>query len=76
MHYLITRIASLVLAFGFFISCSTLSPSSDKNSELSDNLTEAQLKQRIDSLDKQIASEKNNPGLLYQKGFFLTEQKK
>lgn len=72
MNHFITRIASFVLAFGFFISCSTLS-TSNNDSDPSDDLSAAQLQQRIDSVDKQIAEGPNNPGLFYQKGFYLTE---
>lgn len=70
MIHFSTRIASLVLAFGFFIGCSTLQ-SSNSNSEK--DFSTKQLQQRIDSLDQQIKSGNTNPDLYYQKGKFLTE---
>lgn len=70
MIHLSTRIASLVLAFGFFIGCSTLQSS---NSNSPQDLSAEQLQQKIDSLDQQIDSGNTNPDLFYKKGKFLTE---
>lgn len=70
MIHLSTRIASLALAFGFFIGCSTLQ---SPNSNSPQTLSTKQLQQRIDSLDQQIESGNTNPDLYYQKGKFLTE---
>lgn len=71
MIHSFTRIASFVLAFGFFISCSSLQ-SSTENSD-SPTLSERQLKQQIDSLDKQISSNPNSADLHYQRGSLLTK---
>ncbi len=70
MIHIPTRIASLVLAFGFFIGCSTLQSS---NSNAPQDLSAKELQQRIDSLDQQIDSGEVTPDLLFQKGKFLTE---
>lgn len=72
-HY--TRMASLVLAFGFFFGCSSTEPTSGGiSSESSENLSEAQLKQRISDLDKQLQSDQYNPALHYHKGALLIKQ--
>lgn len=67
-----TRIASFMLAFGFFISCSTLQ-SSNPTSSSSKTLTEKQIKQEISSLDSKITKTSNQPELYFQKGKLLTE---
>ncbi len=67
-----TRIASFVLAFGFFISCSTIQ-SSTQNSSSSDNLSEKQIQQQINTLDKNIASNPEQADLYFQKGKLLTQ---
>lgn len=53
MIHPITRIASFVLAFGFFISCTTLS-TSEPPITVPDNLSEDQLQQHIDSLAEEV----------------------
>ncbi len=68
----LTRIASLVLAFGFFISCSSLQ-SSTKQTNTASNLSEKQLREQIDSVDKQLQDNQQSPDLLYQKGNLLTK---
>jgi predicted Zn-dependent protease len=72
MIHLFTRIASLTLAFGFFISCSTLQ-SSDQDNQASRDLSEKEIQQQLDSLNAEIDSGKNVPNLYYQKGFLLTK---
>lgn len=71
MYNRFTRIASLVLAFGFFISCSSLQPSTQKTSSTS-NLSEKQLRKKIDSVDQQLKNNQPSPKLLYRKGDLLT----
>ena len=71
IHYY-TRIASFVLAFGFFISCSTLQ-SSNQESATSENLSEQQIQQQIKSLDKDISSNPNQADLYLKKGKLLTK---
>ncbi|PAU95853.1 hypothetical protein CK503_02000 [Aliifodinibius salipaludis] len=67
-----TRIASIVLAFGFFISCSTLQ-SSTQESATSENLSEQQIQQQINSLEKDISSNPGQADLYFQKGKLLTK---
>jgi len=68
----LTRIASLVLAFGFFISCSTTQP--NLNSQASSQpLSESQLRDRISSVDEKLESDTQNAELYYQKGELLTQ---
>lgn len=67
-----TRIASLVLAFGFFISCSTLQ-STNQEKQTARELSEKQIEQRLDSLSKQINSDHQEPDLFYEKGSLLTK---
>ncbi|MDZ7660698.1 tetratricopeptide repeat protein [Fodinibius sp.] len=71
IHYY-TRIASLVLAFGFFISCSTLQPSNQESANAA-NLSEQQIQQQIKSLDKDISSNPEQADLYFQKGKLLTQ---
>jgi len=69
----ITRIASLVLAFGFFISsCSSLQ-SSQKAFNPSADLTKQELQQQVTSVNKQIKEEGPTQGLLFTKGNLLTK---
>jgi len=68
-----TRIASLVLAFGLFISCSTLSLQKKDTTKNPDELSENLIRQRLDSLDKQIDQGTQDPALFYQKALLLTE---
>lgn len=70
MIHLITRMTSSLLVFGFFISCSTLSPTSE-HSNPSDDLTQTELQQEIDSLNQQIKEGDGTADLLYKKGIFL-----
>lgn len=66
----LTRIASFVLAFGFFIGCST----TQNTNQISTDLTEKEIRQKLNSLDEQINTGKNNkPDLYYQKGSLLTK---
>lgn len=71
IHYY-TRIASFVLAFGFFISCTTLQ-SSPQESATSNNLSEQQIRQQIKSLDKSISSNPEQADLYFKKGKLLTK---
>lgn len=72
MIHSITRITSFMLVFGFFISCSTLS-NTNKNKRNSKELTEAQLQQKIDSLNALLDSQKGTPDQFYNKGLYLTQ---
>lgn len=67
-----TRIASLVLAFGFFISCSTLQSPNQENRTARD-LSEQQIEQRLDSLSEQINTDDQKPDLYYEQGSLLTK---
>ena len=67
-----TRIASLVLAFGFFISCSTLQ-SSTQQSATTEKLSEQQIQQQIRSLDENISSNPEKADLYFKKGKLLTK---
>ncbi len=71
IHYY-TRIASLVLAFGFFISCSTLQ-SSTQESAATEDLSEQQILQQIRSLDENISSNPEKADLYFKKGKLLTK---
>jgi predicted Zn-dependent protease len=71
IHYY-TRIASFVLAFGFFISCSTLEPS-NQESATSENLSEQQIQQQIETLDQDISNNPDQADLYFQKGKLLTK---
>lgn len=73
MSHLFTRIASLVLAFGLFISCSTLLPNKSKSHNSNKDLSETQIQKQLDSLDQQISSGNDSPDLYYQKGRLLIE---
>ncbi|SMO74637.1 tetratricopeptide repeat protein [Fodinibius sediminis] len=67
-----TRMASLVLAFGFFFGCSVSKNTFDKApTAASDKLSEAQLEQRISAIDKQLESAPANSALYYEKGSLL-----
>lgn len=72
MNYPFTRIASLVLAFGFFISCNTLQSSQQAQTD-SQPLSETQLEQKIDSLNQRISAGDSTAELLYQKGYYLSK---
>ncbi|WP_138429118.1 tetratricopeptide repeat protein [Fodinibius saliphilus] len=65
MIHSFTRIASLVLAFGLFISCTTLHSSS--NSGNNSDLTTTELKQNIASIDDKLSADSSS-SLLFQKG--------
>jgi predicted Zn-dependent protease len=75
MHYLITRIASFMLAFGLFIGCSTLLPSKKTAPPADHTLTREELQSELDRLDSALArsSEDLNPDLFYRKGYVLGE---
>jgi len=70
MNYSFTRIASLVLAFGLFISCNTFQSTSNPNN--AEELTPSQLRDRIASIDQKLATD-STANLLYQKGHYLTK---
>lgn len=72
MIHHITRIASFVLAFGFFISCSTLQ-SSTQDSAASATPSEQQIRQQIKSLDENISSNPEQADLYFRKGKLLTK---
>lgn len=69
-----TRIASLVLAFGFFFGCSTLknTPDLPANPSATDQLSEAQFEQYLAGINQKIADNRQSPVLYYQKGALLT----
>lgn len=70
MNYSITRIASVVLAFGFFFGCTLLQKSSTSQSD-SDKHSQKQLRQQINQLDKQLSGSDSTASMLYQKGKLL-----
>jgi tetratricopeptide (TPR) repeat protein len=72
MNSYFTRIASLVLAFGFFISCSVLQ-SSQSEPQSPRNLSEQQIRQKIDSLNSKITSGSTSASLYYQKATLHTK---
>ncbi|MEL7835059.1 tetratricopeptide repeat protein [Fodinibius sp. Rm-B-1B1-1] len=61
-----------MLAFGFFISCSTLQ-SSNPQSASNKTLTEKELKQEVSSLESRISEAPDQPDLHFEKGKLLTE---
>ncbi|WP_372635889.1 tetratricopeptide repeat protein [Fodinibius sp.] len=64
-----TRIASLVLAFGFFFGCSGTKNSTDDTTDLSSgDSAEARLEQRVSAIDQQLQSDPYNPSLYFEKG--------
>jgi len=71
IHYF-TRIASLVLAFGFFISCSVLN-SSHSGIKPSDKLSETEIQQKLNSINDELSSDSSNADLYYKKGVLLTD---
>ena len=68
----LTRIASLVLAFGFFISCSTLQPNqqAEKSTE---ELSTSELRSNVAAIDEKLENSNQNPELYYRKGELLTK---
>lgn len=72
MIHFYTRIASFLLAFGFFISCSTLQSSNHSN-DAPDELPQQQLSGQITLLEQKIDSSPDNPDLHFQKGKLLTK---
>lgn len=70
MNHSFTRIASAMLAFGFFISCSVLQ-SSQQKAKPSKDLSKQQIQQKIDSLDQQIDSGDTTAALFHRKGSLL-----
>lgn len=59
------------IAFGFFISCSVISP--DKTNNPDEELSQRQLEERIQEIDEQIESNDPNPNLLFSKGELLSK---
>lgn len=74
MQITITRIVIPIIGitFGFFIGCSTLSPSS-QTTVPPDELTKQELSAEIASADKQIEAGQANADLYYHKGYLLTQ---
>jgi tetratricopeptide (TPR) repeat protein len=68
-----TRIASLVLAFGFFISCSTLEPNQQTTPSTDKSLTESEIHNQLDSVDEQLKNDADDAELFYRKGELLTK---
>lgn len=66
----VTRMASLVLAFGFFIGCSALSPDNTKSADGSE-LNKQQLEQRIETIEERLEEDSSNPQLHLEKGSLL-----
>lgn len=69
----ITRMAIPIyfgIAFGFFISCTVLSPDKTTNTE---ELSQQQLEQRIERIEEQIESDQSNPNLLFNKATLLNK---
>ena len=74
MTNLFTRIAGLVLAFGFFFGCSVLNKSSNKQTtDSSSALSETQIKKQVSDLEEKLDSTPENTSLLLQKGSLLTK---
>ncbi|MDX1671666.1 MAG: tetratricopeptide repeat protein [Balneolaceae bacterium] len=71
MQHSITRIASLVLAFGFFIGCSVL-PFNNRPADTA-SLDYQQLQERLTTLNRQLSASPNNADLYHQKGNVLHE---
>lgn len=71
MSHYFTRTASLVLAFGFFISCTSLQ-SSNQYSDSTNELSKQEINNRLTDLDNEIASNPEQADLYYQKGKLLT----
>jgi len=74
MQITFTRIVVPIMgiAFGFFIGCSTLSPSSQKPVQ-PDELSKQELKVEINSANQQISSGKADADLYYHKGYLLSQ---
>ncbi len=69
----ITRMAIPIyfgIAFGFFISCSVLSPDKTTNTE---ELSQKQLEQHIEKIEEEIEDDQTNPNLLFNKGKLLNK---
>ncbi|NGP75890.1 tetratricopeptide repeat protein [Balneolaceae bacterium YR4-1] len=62
----------LGITFGFFIGCSTLSPSTQKPVN-PDDLSKQELRVEINSIDQQISSGSADADLYYQKGYLLSQ---
>lgn len=67
-----TRIASLVLAFGFFFGCSTFS-SSTNDADKEDNLSPREQQERIEEIDQELQSETGNTNLLIEQITLLSD---
>ncbi|MGK7369629.1 MAG: tetratricopeptide repeat protein [Candidatus Halalkalibacterium sp. M3_1C_030] len=74
MHITFTRIVIplLGIAFGFFIGCSTLSPSSQKTVQ-PDELSKQELRVEINSANKKITAGQADADLYYHKGYLLSQ---
>lgn len=70
MNYSFTRMASVILAFGFFFGCTVLQQSSNPQTD-SDKLSKKQLRQKIKKLDNRLSRSDSTASLLYQKGELL-----
>lgn len=74
MNITFTRMVILFMGitFGFFIGCSTLSPSSQKNVN-PDELSTQELRVEINSINQRISSNQDDADLYYQKGYLLSQ---
>ncbi len=70
MNHSFARIASLVLAFGLFISCNTFQSTS--NSKNTQELTTSQLRDKITAVNQELSAD-STANLLFQKGHYLTK---
>lgn len=70
MSYSFTRIAGLVLAFGFFISCSTLNPTKNQTTSV-DKLSETELEQGVGEINDSIASGDSSDTIFFKRGLYL-----
>src|SRR5699024_623486 len=72
MNITCTRMAGLVLAFGFFFGCSASKPTADNPGTYSSNhLSKDRFNQRMKVIDEQLQSDRYNPALYYEKGTLL-----
>lgn len=74
MHITFTRMVILAMGitFGFFIGCSTLSPSSQQPVQ-PDELSTQELRVEINSVNQQISSGNADADLYYHKGYLLSQ---
>ncbi|NGP88546.1 tetratricopeptide repeat protein [Fodinibius halophilus] len=66
MNHLSTRIASLALAFGLFISCNALN-STSKSDNTEKKISTAELQKNISDINQRLSADSSS-ALLYQKG--------